>query len=427
MCRDIRFSNETTENNYVDLTPIQINGNDIATETSGNTEESLTNIITHEESVGNVVDEGLDLEIIVQREEEYYCNFESRFLKLYIKFFLKLIAIHTNMSDLFIARSYKDIDIILNENTVEDIWDPDTEGNPSFIPENVYDKDPTFTPEDDDEDSSKANINLEKEKLEGIYNFSVINDMEIVAQENKEVPEKGTLGNDIITVSSRKRRRFAEPKNWKSNIIKQKRLALGRHILTETMKRFMPSKKRNRKVDPNFNKEVSRAYTLPNSENENVRVCLKFFCNTFSISKRISNDALKFKSPNGNYHGCAKRKGRQASNATPQARIREVLSFLLKFPKVPSHYCRQRSSRLYLAPDLTIEKMYDLYKEDAGEQAVKNNIFQKIFREHEPPLVIYRPKKDQCSLCNEAQKTKEMNTKKDEDKKAALDNKDYLQ
>ncbi|XP_030747603.1 uncharacterized protein LOC115876055 isoform X2 [Sitophilus oryzae] len=169
-------------------------------------------------------------------------------------------------------------------------------------------------------------------------------------------------------------------------------------------------RKRKRKEDSEVDKKVSRAYFLPDGKGEVVRVCLPFFCTTFAISKKIVNDALFFKSVNGSYLGKDKRKGKPAHNATSKAKVQAVRRFLADFPKVPSHYCRQRSSRLYLAPDLTISKLYQLYTEREGPASVKEPVFRRIFNEFEPPLAIFQPKKDQCSICNEAERKKTTET-----------------
>lgn len=162
------------------------------------------------------------------------------------------------------------------------------------------------------------------------------------------------------------------------------------------------ARKRKRSEESGIDKTVSRSYKLPNGNSETIRVCQKFFCNTFAISKRIPTDALLHKSLNGTYRGQDKRKGRPATNVTPHEKVREIQAFLAAFPKVPSHYCRQRSSRLYLSPDLSIEKLYTLYKDKCGTEAVNLNVFRRLFKEHDPPLAIFKPKKDQCSICNEA-------------------------
>ena len=51
-----------------------------------------------------------------------------------------------------------------------------------------------------------------------------------------------------------------------------------------------------------------------------------------------------------------------------------------KFPCYQSHYSRQDNpNRKYLSPDLSISKMYALYKEEQGEQAVSEWKYRQVF------------------------------------------------
>ncbi|KAF0715046.1 Uncharacterized protein FWK35_00033164, partial [Aphis craccivora] len=104
------------------------------------------------------------------------------------------------------------------------------------------------------------------------------------------------------------------------------------------------------------------------------------------------------------YNGRDKRKGKPAHNATLAYKVNKVRNFLNEIPKVPSHYCRKQSSRLYLPPDLSIANLYEIYSKKENSEAVNINVFRKISKEFEPPLAIFLPKKDQCAVCNEAER-----------------------
>lgn len=123
-----------------------------------------------------------------------------------------------------------------------------------------------------------------------------------------------------------------------------------------------------------------------------------------TTSSTIIN-TVKFKIPSGKYKGRDKRKGKPAHNATPNTVVKAINRFLSDIPKAPSHYCRSRSYRLYLAPDLSIAKLFDMYCEKNPNKLAKKHVFGRIFAEHEPPLFIYCPKKDQCAMCNNAEST----------------------
>lgn len=53
-----------------------------------------------------------------------------------------------------------------------------------------------------------------------------------------------------------------------------------------------------------------------------------------------------------------------------------------------------------------------MYTEKKGTPIIiTHNVFRRIFKEHEPPVTIFKPKKDQCSVCNAAERTKTTGTK----------------
>ncbi|CAH2021301.1 unnamed protein product [Acanthoscelides obtectus] len=66
-----------------------------------------------------------------------------------------------------------------------------------------------------------------------------------------------------------------------------------------------------------------------------------------------------------------------------------------------SHYCRSKTSREYLHPDLTLQRMYDMFIEELSQQSIERKpciaMYRKIFKSKN--LSFYHPKKDQCSLC----------------------------
>lgn len=80
-----------------------------------------------------------------------------------------------------------------------------------------------------------------------------------------------------------------------------------------------------------------------------------------------------------------------------------IRSHIDRFPKMPSHYNRARSKRLYFYPGLNIRKLYRLYVEKCEEDGIapqKENVYRKVFNSYDPPLAFHVPKKDQCTSCN---------------------------
>ena len=146
-------------------------------------------------------------------------------------------------------------------------------------------------------------------------------------------------------------------------------------------------------------------YYLRNSEGELCRVCRDFFCGTFRVSHKLTTNIVSKLSPTtGRYTAEHGNIGRVPPNLTSLARIRRVREFIFSIPKVPSHYCRKHSKKLYFEATLNMMKLYKLYLESryAGEDPVSYNIFVRIIHEWEPRLGFFKPKKDQCTMCNNA-------------------------
>lgn len=158
-------------------------------------------------------------------------------------------------------------------------------------------------------------------------------------------------------------------------------------------------------------KSLSRFYYLPNDSSEKIRVCQKFFLGTFNISHKIVSLALKGQSASGAYHGVDGRIGRPAPNITPARDVAHVKKHIDSFPRMESHYCRRDSKKLYLNPDLSVAELYRLYTSNYCTEnqlvPVTKSVFRKIFKSYDPPLCTYKPKKDQCSKCNQYRDAKD--------------------
>lgn len=152
---------------------------------------------------------------------------------------------------------------------------------------------------------------------------------------------------------------------------------------------------------------VSVKYMLKDEGRNSVRVCQKFFCATFAISHKTTSNCIQKKSPTtGRYQSKHGNAGREPHNKTNERRYRQVTWFLGQIPKVPSHYCRKNSKRLYFEANLNLSSLYKLYSNHLKiTDPVSFSVFNRIIKEHDPPLAFYQPKKDQCTLCNNNMKS----------------------
>lgn len=83
-----------------------------------------------------------------------------------------------------------------------------------------------------------------------------------------------------------------------------------------------------------------------------------------------------------------------------------VREHIKSFPTVDSHYCRKNTYRKYLEKDLSIKKMYDLYKQKCQKEErtpVKYWLYDKIFG-NEFNIGFHHPKKDVCIFCDSYEK-----------------------
>lgn len=152
------------------------------------------------------------------------------------------------------------------------------------------------------------------------------------------------------------------------------------------------------------NKEISRrssslTYFLRCGEDKNFekyQVCKKFFINTLGISERIVFTALQKLDQNTGIVEEDKRGQKKKENESNLALDEKIKEHILSFPRMPSHYCRESSSLLYLPSDLNISKMYELFK-TSYNQPVSYTKYQKVFQTLN--LAFHVPKKDRCNVC----------------------------
>lgn len=88
-------------------------------------------------------------------------------------------------------------------------------------------------------------------------------------------------------------------------------------------------------------------------------------------------------------------------NNPHQIDIDFLKNFFNQLPKLPSHYNRANSSKLYLEPVFkSLSQLYQLYCEtckNADRKHLSNKTFYCQFNDSN--LAIYQPKKDQCDIC----------------------------
>lgn len=127
------------------------------------------------------------------------------------------------------------------------------------------------------------------------------------------------------------------------------------------------------------------------------------FLNTLGLGeKQVLTWCLTEKDNEMNYEKNKENNKSSTLRITPEKRKRIfVTEFLNKLPKLPSHYCRKSTSRLYFEPYVKSKsQLYSMYKikcDEENKQPVSRKIFTDIYEKTN--FSVYHPKKDQCDIC----------------------------
>ncbi|GBM98364.1 hypothetical protein AVEN_273389-1 [Araneus ventricosus] len=126
-------------------------------------------------------------------------------------------------------------------------------------------------------------------------------------------------------------------------------------ILLWNMVKQHKVERRHRGNDKN-RRSFSRVYTL-----NGVEVCRDFFCQTLRISTKRVNSAMK-KQRVG--ESMDQRMNNGSHNRISDSQKQDVIKHIKKFPNFVSHYDKDITNSKYIAPDLTLVKMYQLYQSE---------------------------------------------------------------
>lgn len=142
-------------------------------------------------------------------------------------------------------------------------------------------------------------------------------------------------------------------------------------------------------------------FSLTDGNGVRHKVCRMFFMNLLQISANRIRKAVcsEFSNPNA-----IDGRGRAPSKTKTKLRDLQFLrEFINKFPCYESHYCRSRSNKKYLAPSLTIARMYREYKIVCDFQqrvCLSECIFRRTFN-YDFNLTFKKKKADTCKRCDE--------------------------
>lgn len=91
-------------------------------------------------------------------------------------------------------------------------------------------------------------------------------------------------------------------------------------------------------------------------------------------------------------------------------------AFIENLPAVPSHYCRKKSTCLYLPQEIknatNLYRIYLKHCQDHSKLYLSEKVFIKIFNE-DYNIRFHTPKKDKCVICTKAENTGELLSEKE--------------
>nr|CAH7728671.1 unnamed protein product [Callosobruchus chinensis] len=116
---------------------------------------------------------------------------------------------------------------------------------------------------------------------------------------------------------------------------------------------------------------------------EKMRVCKRMFLSTLGVGEWTDMSMQ-------NRKRCSTKGQKEA-----------MKMFLNDLPKMPSHYCRSSTARLYLEPvfqsKMDVYREYEKYCGTKSQKPFSEKIFFKTLEKEN--IKLYRPRKDQCDTC----------------------------
>ncbi|GFO42950.1 hypothetical protein PoB_006945500, partial [Plakobranchus ocellatus] len=140
-------------------------------------------------------------------------------------------------------------------------------------------------------------------------------------------------------------------------------------------------------------RSLTMKYYLEVNKGSKLRVCKSFFLSTTGLCNWWLHNALT--------EEIEQTKEATRNRVEPQEGSKRLQQWLTDLPKLPSHYSRQSSKKLYLEP--TFQSYLELYRryvvdmEELGQKAMSRFKFMEEF--HAMGLSLFHPRKDRCDIC----------------------------
>lgn len=149
---------------------------------------------------------------------------------------------------------------------------------------------------------------------------------------------------------------------------------------------------KQRSYSANSKRIFTRKYYIAN-----ITVCKKTFLNTLGISQTRIDFALqkcRSQAPVNDNRGM----NSGGKNAISEDKLETMKQFINSLPRYSSHYCRNSTTANFLAPNLNLAIVYDLYKKTYPD-SVSFSRFRSCFLK-DLNLRFKKPQKDTCLRCD---------------------------
>ncbi|XP_039286246.1 uncharacterized protein LOC120351823 [Nilaparvata lugens] len=181
-------------------------------------------------------------------------------------------------------------------------------------------------------------------------------------------------------------------KFWKELSWDQRKIYVANNVSMSTPKRRYTD-------NPESRRNVSVIYHIT-TNNIRYQVCKKMFLSTFGLGESQVQNWVRTQSEGMSKCQEVLNESRCTINRN-ETNLKHLNMFFSRLNKLPSHYCRKDTSKMYL--DQSVRSMVDLYKEyckyclELNVKTLSRTTFDKVFRENN--LALYQPKKDKCDTC----------------------------